>query len=632
MAMKIFAHNLVFSILLISGLPSLAFAAFPVLTDPVKKMQTSAPAANSNQGAMEESLAEFKKADPEKSCSANTGAAGQAACLESYKGAKKAIDDYEKAKASGTAEIQALTSQNSTMCGANRTPAGQKACLETTAANYQKAAELQENLVNNFLLAAYNKSLKWQKENETAIKNYQNDYNKIATLENDARNRANVLRSQGDTMAAARTMELVQKAPTASASGISVAAATGAAGSIDEYKGKVPQLSQEQFNAQDYASRFGKATRAEADRLIQQSESFRAMADKARAQAAAVATGGTDPSKSGISDPGTKKLPETGPMPVARPPQSEIDALGRKPGSGVPAGTGTSTSPEPSTYDSNTTNNATPSSVPATQSTTPSALGSAAAATGSGVAAASPTNTASDQFAGMNNQAFNNSGSQDQTAQNNPKSANFGGEVLGTYDPRKKDESNQMTEAEAETKAVESAEQVASAGGLSGASGGEESSGASSSPGIRGADGKPIGFSAAAGGSNLQSSRKNMDRDASAREQFSPDLKSGAVSIAGSEMKSAIQSLAEELGATDLDLNLDDLGAEEKAALAPLEGGDGVRNLAPIKNGRRSASVIQGSDASIQDEQSAALFSRSRSAHERALKRGNLILGTRKKL
>jgi hypothetical protein len=109
-------------------------------------------------------------------------------------------------------------------------------------------------------------------------------------------------------------------------------------------------------------------------------------------------------------------------------------------------------------------------------------------------------------------------------------------------------------------------------------------------------------------------------------------LQSGAVSIAGSEMKSAVQSLAEELGATDLDLNLGDLTEEEKAALAPLEGGDGVRNLAPIKNGRRSASVIQGSDASIQDEQSATLFSRSRSAHERALKRGNLILGTRKKL
>jgi hypothetical protein len=240
-----------------------------------------------------------------------------------------------------------------------------------------------------------------------------------------------------------------------------------------------------------------------------------------------------------------------------------------------------------------------------------------------------------DPYAGMSNPvAYNDNPAQQEqyAAQNTPQSSNFG-EALGTYDPRDNDRESQQAAADPEAKVDDLPEQVAAAGGLSGDIG-DETSGASSAPGIRGADGKPIraGFSSAGGG-DLQSGRRSLDRDVANKEQFSPDLKSGAVSIAGSEMKSAIASLAEELGATDLDLDLGDLTPEEKAALAPLEGGGGVRSLAQTKNGgRRTASLSQGSDEAILDEQSKPLFARARSAHERALLRGNLILGIKKKL
>lgn len=431
-------------------------------------------------------------------------------------------------------------------------------------------------------------------------------------------------------MAAALTLQELQK-PTVSTSGVSVAAKDGAATSITEYKQNFSQLTQEQYQSQDHASQFGDAAKAEASKLMQQSVDFQDMATRAREQAAKVTTAGTDSSNSGISD--SNKIPVPGDGTAARAEYQAGKATGGSSGVGQKGISGASNTPEASTYDSSATNS---SSAPAMQSTAPSPLTSAAApaamgASSSGVGAAQPS-SASDPFAGMNTTpAYNNGQDQmQQTAQSNPRSANFG-EALGTYDPRAKSEETETAAAEPEAKVEETPEQVAAAGGLSGDIDGE-SSGASSAPGIRGADGKPIrtGFSTANGG-NLQSSRQSMDKDAASGGGFSPDLKSGAVSIAGSEMKSAVQSLAEELGATDLDLDLGDLTAEEKAALAPLEGGEGVRNVATARSGRRVASV-QGSDGSIQDEQSMALFSRTRLAHERALKRGNLILGTRKKL
>jgi hypothetical protein len=337
--------------------------------------------------------------------------------------------------------------------------------------------------------------------------------------------------------------------------------------------------------------------------------------------------------KSGISgDP--VPIPRDGAAARAEYQAKQAAAAAKATGTGQKGISGTSTSPGTATSEGA----ATPQASSTNTSQTPVgssnyANNAAAMAPLAGTSASGGKSGVADgsSYPALNNQAAYNRGDQQAVAQGNVKPTNFG-EVLGTYDPRAKTEEPQVAADEPEAKA-EGTEKVAVAVGLgAGGDGGGELTGASSAPGVRGADGKPIGFSAAAGGGNLQSSRQNLDKDAAAGGGFSPDLQSGAVSIAGSEMKSAVQSLAEELGATDLDLNLGDLTEEEKAALAPLEGGDGVRNLAPIKNGRRSASVIQGSDASIQDEQSATLFSRSRSAHERALKRGNLILGTRKKL
>lgn len=624
--MKIFSHNWLLLFPLIFGLPSLALA--------VPVSMAGNPMEN-----LEKRLEYYEKIDGAKRCAANTGAgidtqAGReynSACRASYDGAKEAAVKYREAKEKATAELQKHTSQNSALCGANRTPAAQKTCFEGVASNYAKAAEIQKKLADD-LIAAHNKAQKWRDQNAEALKKYREDLRGIEAVETEARNRANVLRSQGDTLSAALAVKQVQDASAVNNSGISVAARDGAASSITEYKGKFSALSQEQADSQDHATKFADAARSEASKLMQQSVDYQEMAEQARAQAKAITTTGTDESGSGISGKDQSRVPVPGDGKAAR---AEYQA-GKGTGGGDGTGgngqkgiSGTNQAPPAgeATADTNNSNaSQTPGATPAAASAMPAAAAAAPAAS----SVAQPAGSSGDPFAGMNNSAaYNNNGGQ--TAQNNPKSTNFG-EVLGTYDPRNK-EDPQTAEADAEAKTVESSPgQAAAAGGLSGGVG-EDNSGASSSPGIRGADGKPIrtGFSSAGGGS-IQSSRQNMDKDATSGGGFSPDLKSGAVSIAGSEMKSAMQSLAQELGATDLDLNLGDLTAEEKAALAPLEGGDGVRNFAPIANGRRTASVIQGSDASIQDEQSAALFSRTRSAHERALKRGNLILGTRKKL
>lgn len=609
--MKNFLYRSLFLFWLAIGLPSLAFGV--------------ARSGDMDKEDKALQLEYYAKINPDEKCGANAGAgidtqAGKeykSACLASYKGSKEVAEKYLKDKAAAEAKIQALTSQSAASCGTS-----QKSCLEGVAANFQQASDIQKGMAGD-LTKAHDKAQEWSKLNETALQKYRADLKNIETAETNAKNRAETLRSQGDMAAAARAMQEVQRAPTVSSSGISVAAQNGAANSISGYKEKISQLTREQAESKDHASQFSLSAQTEAKELMRKSTSYQKMAADTRAQAAALSTGGSSISEG---------KPVTTTLPPSRP--TELGGSGGKanPGGG---GAGVSspgnTNDVASTSTSSQTNTSTSPSSNATSALTSAAPGMAAAASSAGAAGKSggSGNSSQDPYAGMNGAAAYGAGQQQ--AEGNPKSTNFG-EVLGTHDPRTKNQENQQAEAEPEAKAEEgSPEQVAVAGGLSGDTG--ESSGASSAPGIRGADGKPIrtGFSSASGGS-LQSRHENMDKDAAAGGAFSADLKSGAVSIAGSEMKSAIQSLAAELGATDLDLDLGDLGAEEKAALAPLEGGDGVRNLAPVIGGRRTASVIQGSDASIQDEQSAALFTRTRSAHERAIKRGNLILGTRKKL
>lgn len=609
--MKNFLYRSLFLFWLAISLPSLAFAvAYPNDQRQEKKLKQLKEYAELSDDVIKE-----------RKCPANTGAgvdtqAGreyQSACRASYNGAKEVADKYLKANAAASAEIDALMSKNATMCGAS---AGQKSCFDGMAVNFAKIAELKKKMATD-LTAASKKAQDWIQQNADALKKYQDDSLKINALEEAAKK---------DVDRGVDEMALVNvqtKARAVSSSGISVAAQSGGTGSIVEYKNKIQRLELEQQESKNHASEFSESAQAEVKGLLQQSREFQEKAAEARARAAAFSTAGSSVSEG---------RPVTTTLPPSRP--NDLGGSGGKvnPGGGE-AGVSSpgNTNDVASTSTSSQTNTSTSPSSNATSALTSAAPGMAAAASSAGAAGNSggSGNSTQDPYAGMNSAAAYGAGQQQ--AEGNPKSTNFG-EVLGTRDPRTKNQENQQAEAEPEARAEEgSPEQTAVAGGLSGDTG--ESSGASSAPGIRGADGKPIrtGFSAASGGS-LQSRHENMDKDAAAGGAFSADLKSGAVSIAGSEMKSAIQSLAAELGATDLDLDLGDLGAEEKAALAPLEGGDGVRNLAPVIGGRRTASVIQGSDASIQDEQSAALFTRTRSAHERAIKRGNLILGTRKKL
>jgi hypothetical protein len=159
---------------------------------------------------------------------------------------------------------------------------------------------------------------------------------------------------------------------------------------------------------------------------------------------------------------------------------------------------------------------------------------------------------------------------------------------------------------------------------------GLRASGASVNPGSYGGAGSPTGFSGSRGAGVDGAGEAGKAREIASREQFSPDLNKGAVNIAGSEVNSALAALEEEFKTDDVQLDLGGLTADEKKALAPNGELAGGVFSSPSAGGRRVASTTQESRA-VLDEDSTPLFPRNHGAIERAIKRGDLILGIKKK-
>jgi hypothetical protein len=564
-----------------------------------------------------------------KNAESEAGAKYHSACARTYEKAKKAANKYIDLLHSSASTIEAA-SQNS-QCGAYRDPASQKTCFTNAIETVKKAKEAQEALQKQ-LKTSTAQVRHYMTLNRKALNAYIADQNKIGTAIEAANKKAKELSAQGNLGAANAVYTNTIQSSQVSSPGGAVIAQDGAASTISEYRNKIPSLVAEQDRAIKQAESFASYADTKVQQHQQQASKFASMEQQLTQAMNKLAPGEAAGKASGLSD--SVKLPENGPVPMDRPLQETAKGSG---GIGTTGGSSTTASASDTGHvpgSAPSTTQAAPSSAP--MAGTPASPAMAAAAAPMGASSSGVANPASysDPYAGMNNQAAYGPplAQQEQYAQNMPSSSNF---VGSTYDPRTNDsEKQEAADIDPEIKVEEANEQVVAAAGLSGSIDGG-ASGASSAPGILGADGKPIrtGFSSAGGGA-LQPGNRSLDRDVAGKEQFSPDLKSGAVSIAGSEMKSAIASLAEELGATDLDLDLGGLTEEEKTALAPLEGDNGVRSPASIMSGGRATAGLsrQGSDEAILDEQSMPLFARARSAHERALLRGNLILGSRKKL
>jgi hypothetical protein len=178
--------------------------------------------------------------------------------------------------------------------------------------------------------------------------------------------------------------------------------------------------------------------------------------------------------------------------------------------------------------------------------------------------------------------------------------------------------------------------QMASAGNPSGlypvseeSISGAASSGASVNSGsYGGGSSASTGFSGSKGAAADSEAAKV--KEIAPKAQFSPDLDSGAVNIAGSEVNSALAALEDEFKTEDVKLDLDGLTAGEKKALSPDGALAGGVFSAPSSGGRQLASASQESKA-VLDEDSTPLFPRNHGAIERAIKRGDLILGIKKK-
>jgi hypothetical protein len=129
----------------------------------------------------------------------------------------------------------------------------------------------------------------------------------------------------------------------------------------------------------------------------------------------------------------------------------------------------------------------------------------------------------------------------------------------------------------------------------------------------RGVDSSGASSSATTGGSEraLSSEKKGAQN----LKDFEANLNSGGVGIAGSEIASTFDDLSNEFG-----LNGEPLTEEEKAAFASLDGVDS------------SDTSLASSEDGVGQRESSPLFFRAKGAHERALKRGNLMITVKTRL
>jgi hypothetical protein len=153
----------------------------------------------------------------------------------------------------------------------------------------------------------------------------------------------------------------------------------------------------------------------------------------------------------------------------------------------------------------------------------------------------------------------------------------------------------------------------------SGSSSNSEKNFANSAKGSANTSARGVDSSGSSGSSAGDSERKPSSEKKSAQslKDFEMNLNSGAVGIAGSEVASTFDDLSSEFG-----IGGEALTEEEKAVFASLE------DLDKDGSATANASMIDG----VGEKEGQPLFYRTKGAHERALKRGNLMVTVKTRL
>lgn len=503
-------------------------------------------------------------------------------CVNTYKQMKTEAQSYQNKKATKGAQIANLSKENA--CESNPNP---KACLLEAAKKIREAAKLEKELKGD-LEKAQKKIARAVKKNEAARKRYNQDEESIRSRRLDAKvlNMGSPEEEQQKQQEISRSRALsVFQPSTALPQGLEVSAENGGASDISGYEQKMSSLKEEQEAAMNSGSGFEKAARAQASVHETQSQKYTQEADRVLASANQLgdATKGpkaADGKTSGLS--GTK-----------------------------PAGADQSTGSAQGSTGASITNDAPSDTSSNTGSSGSGALGSMAAAGGGAAGSGGGSSSAgSDPYAYSLFPA-----KPEAPAAASPAA---GGALTDTAIVANPTEAPALQPSGEVAPMQENIGITGLSGGATGA--GLSATGASRSPASaknkNGAGARTlVSTGGSAGGAGGGQAKAAATKEA---PSLAKDLSSGAVSIGGGDINAAMTSLAEDFGLA----SAEPLTEAEKEALAMRQGGEAAD----------SATLNQSQEAVIAESNSAPLFTRTRWALERAVKRGDLILGLRKKL
>jgi hypothetical protein len=559
----------------------------------------------------------------------------QSACVATWGEIHGIANDYSNSHRAKCEQINNVVSEAVT-CGVR--PGNQQECLQNAKTLLQRAKDLEGELLKE-LGTAREQIAKLKKANEEALSTYQRDAEKIQLAFNIETEIVTLSNDQTEIdgavarLNAARAVDgggRLQLSPSAG----EVRAENGGAQHLKDYKMAIEPLMEEQRTAIRTADHFSSSISRQEDYHRQQIATYTEMERNLPTSLPSATLSKTPPLP-------PRKPANLGRTDVTPPSESSNSpsvsgSSGRSGQSGAPPAEGSAThtagtpTPSPATPPS-----APPAVAPAPAASTGNALGGAAGLAGAaGMAGAGMMAGGQSAAAPSASQPVFGSLSESYIPQNQPESGRTaaGGTTLNS-ESAKNGESPGGDQLVDVTPLDVAAPELPAFGipapGSSGGLSGKEASlrAASRSP-ASGGKIPSVGVSTAGGRVATGNGRGGGGKASEeAIKAFLPDLSSGALNIAGSDVNAAFHSLSEEFGGLDFSFG-GQLTAGEQKAFAPLEG------MGP--RGHQSRGQSYQSQAAppepAGDSETVGLFQRTKAAHLRAVQRGALLTTVRSKL
>lgn len=549
----------------------------------------------------EDPFAEVKKTlkDPSEACSANYGAKFEETCVNIWGHIGRAVKTYEQKKKSKCGEISRFEREADRCLASDE--ATQKNCLETAANKLKQAAESERALAKD-LEEAKKEVEKRMKEAEVAQDTYSKEFATMETALNEAEKKEqallqdlsnpnvdpNVKQGLGYQLNEVR-MEKTR------ASGISgtdlmmgqtgqVVAQNGGAATIREYHNKAGSLIDEQIQARDSAESFVSSAGSSIEKHNQRAADLERQAATLMSRVEGSVTASDKYSQGqSLSRTGSSSLSKASP--------------GNTSGSSDPSKTSVSD-------DSKSDPASSASKSPA------GSMGGFSPAAPAGAGGSGGTNNSFPPLTGpgtgitsgstSNSNKLGSDNNTNQGMKNDPLKAGgsteFAGLPEGTVPTSANDYSAGSTSPGSSEKGNTAAARQSSAkGSREVSSSGSSMMNFGSGSSQKGTEGK--------GSVNLKG--------------FEPNLEAGGTGILGSEVANAIDDLSSEFGLTESQ----GLTQSEMDAFASLDS-----------KGLSQGSLDEASDSVMPGSETQPLFFRTREAHNRAIKRGNLMTTVKTRL